>query len=92
MTLPSIIFGFIISTLFGVIFHLLRGGNAGRFLLYLIVGWSGFWSGQWLAEKLGWTFGSLGPLHLGLASILSIVFLGFGYWLSLVKVEKEEKR
>lgn len=89
MTLPAFIFGFIISTLFGVIFHLLRGGNAGRFLLYLILGWVGFWSGQWLASLLGWTFGSIGPLHLGMASIASLVFLGLGYWLSLVRVEEK---
>ena len=89
MTLASYIFGFIISTLFGVIFHLLRGGSAGRFLLYLILGWVGFWAGHWLASILGWNFLSLGPLHLGMASIGSLVSLAIGYWLSLVKVEEK---
>jgi hypothetical protein len=89
MTLAAFIFGFLISTLFGVVFHLLRGGSAGKFLLYLILGWSGFWTGQWLASKMGWTFGSLGPLHLGMSSLMSLVFLGMGYWLSLVRTNGE---
>lgn len=87
MSTPTIILGFFISSLIGVLFHLLRGGNAGRFLLYLILSWAGFWSGQWLAEQFGWTFGSLGALHLGMASITCLVFLGLGYWLSLVQIE-----
>lgn len=84
MPLPSLLFGFLLSTLYGSIFHLWRGGGAGRLLLYLIAGWLGFWSGHFLAERIGWTFASLGPLHLGLASVTSLVLLFLGHWLSLV--------
>lgn len=87
MSLPTLLFGFLISTLLGAAFHLLRGGSAGRFLLYLILGWTGFWAGHFLAGYFGWTFGSLGPLHLGMAILVGLVFLGIGYWLSLVEVE-----
>jgi uncharacterized membrane protein YeaQ/YmgE (transglycosylase-associated protein family) len=87
MSLPTLLFGFLISTLMGAVFHLLRGGSAGRLLLYLILGWVGFWAGHFLASYFGWTFGSIGPLHLGLAVLVSLIFLVIGYWLSLVEVE-----
>jgi uncharacterized membrane protein YeaQ/YmgE (transglycosylase-associated protein family) len=83
MTLPALLFGFIISTLLGSVFHLLRGGSAGRLLLYLILGWTGFWLGHFLAGQFDWTFVSIGPLHLGPAAIGSLIFLAVGYWLSL---------
>jgi hypothetical protein len=89
MSLPSILFGLLLSTLYGAAFHLWRGGSLGRLLLYMILGWAGFWSGQFLASRLDWTFGSLGPLHLGMATFVSAVFLAVGYWLSLVEVERK---
>lgn len=88
MTLPSLLFGFLISTLYGAAFHLWRGGGAGRLSLYLLLGWAGFWVGHLLAGYWGWTFGSVGPLHLGLATLTSAIFLGVGYWLSLVETER----
>lgn len=90
MTLPTIILGFIISTLFGALFHLWRGGGAVRLLFYLLLGWVGFWLGQGFASKLGWTFDKLGPIHIGTASLGSILFLLAGYWLSLVQVVRKE--
>ena len=89
MTFPALIFGLIISTLYGAVFHLWRGGNIWRLLLYLILGWTGFWLGQFLATRLGWSFASLGSLHLGMATLLSALFLFAGYWLSLVEVERK---
>jgi hypothetical protein len=88
MTLPALLFGFIVSTLYGAAFHLWRGGGAGRLILYLVLGWAGFWIGHIAAGWLGWTFGSLGPLHLGMATLTSLVFLGLGYWLSLIEIER----
>jgi hypothetical protein len=84
MTLPALLFGFLLSTLYGAAAHLLLGGRAGRFLLFLLLGWAGFWTGQLLANQLQWTFGSLGVLHLGMATLSSLGFLLCGYWLSLV--------
>jgi hypothetical protein len=65
-----------------------RRGGLERLALYILLAWSGFWIGQFLAVRLGWTFGSLGPLHLGMATLVSLAFLGIGYWLSLVEVER----
>jgi len=85
MNLPGLLLGFVLSTLYGAIFHLWRGGGLGRLLLYIILSWIGFWSGQFLANNLGWTFITVGSLHLGLATLGSLILLLLGYWLSLVR-------
>lgn len=90
MSYPTLIFGILASTLYGAVFHLLRGGGAGRLLLYLFLGWAGFWLGQFIAGQFGWTFVSLGPLHLGMATITSLAFLLVGHWLSLVQPDKSK--
>lgn len=89
MTLPTIVLGLILSTLYGALFHLWRGGNAGRLLLYLILAWIGFWVGQLLGNYFNISMDKLGQLHIVIASLGSIIFLAIGYWLSLVQVEKK---
>jgi hypothetical protein len=89
MTLPALVFGIIISSLYGAAFHLWRDGGIGRLFLYLLLSWFGFWVGHYLAERLGWTFGSVGPLHIGLATVISFLFLFIGHWLSKVEVQKK---
>ncbi len=84
MTIPNFLLGLVISTLFGAGFHLWRGGNAGRLLLYLVLGWAGFWFGHYLGGALNWTFWQMGPLNLGAAVFGSFITLGVGYWLSLI--------
>jgi hypothetical protein len=90
MTIPALIIGLILSTLYGAVFHLWRGGGAGRLLLYLILSWIGFWAGHFLGEALGWNFFGLGALNAGMATLGSLLFLGIGYWLSLVDESEEE--
>ncbi len=89
MTIPAFLLGLVLSTLYGAAFHLWRGGSLGRLFFYLALGWAGFWIGQWLAGQLGWLFLSVGPLHLGMATLLSAIFLFAGYWLSLVEVQRK---
>jgi len=85
MTLPSILIGIVISSLYGAAFHLSRGGGLGRLILYLILAWIGFWIGHILGAALGFTFFNLGPLNLGMATLGAAATLGIGYWLSLVE-------
>jgi hypothetical protein len=85
MSAPSFILGLVIASLLGSAFHLWRGGSLGRLVLYLVLAWIGFGVGQIVASQLGWTFWSVGPLHLGLSIPGCLVFLGLGYWLSLVR-------
>jgi uncharacterized membrane protein YeaQ/YmgE (transglycosylase-associated protein family) len=89
MTLPSFLFGMLIATLFGAVFHFWKRGSFGRLLLYILLSWLGFWAGHFIANRLNLSFDSLGPIHLGAAVAGSILFLLVGYWLSLVEVEKE---
>lgn len=88
MTLPTLILGFLISTLLGAILHLILGGGFGRLLLYLILGWIGFWSGQAIATYFGWSFDRLGELHLMTASILCVLLILVGYYFSLIQKER----
>ena len=85
MTIPSIIIGIIISTIYGAVFHLWRGDGLGRLILYIILAWIGFWLGHLIGNAMGWTFLSLGPLRLGTATLGAAITLGVGYWLSLVE-------
>ncbi len=89
MTLPAFVIGVLISTLYGVVFHLVVGGSFFRLILEIILSWIGFWIGHFIAEQLGWTFISIGPLHWGLATIVSILFMLVGYWLSLIPKKPE---
>jgi hypothetical protein len=81
MTIPALILGILISTLYGAFFHVIRGGNIFYILFYVILSWVGFWLGQFLAMRLSWTFLSIGPLHLGMATITAIALLLLGSWL-----------
>lgn len=88
MTLQAIVFGFAIASLYGSLFHLIRGGGLGKLLLYLLFSWIGFWSGNYFADRSGWTFVTVGPLHLGLATLSSIAFLMIGAWLGKLDVKR----
>jgi hypothetical protein len=85
MTLPALLLGMIIATLYGAAFHLWRGGSFGRLVMYILVAWFGFWAGQLIAQKMGWNFLSVGPLHLGLATLFCFVCLLLGFWLGRVE-------
>jgi uncharacterized membrane protein YeaQ/YmgE (transglycosylase-associated protein family) len=89
MSIPTLFLGLILSTLYGALFHLWRGGNAGRLLLYLILAWVGFWLGQLIGNYLNVTFDALGQLHVVIATLGSLIFLAIGYWLSLVQAENK---
>jgi uncharacterized membrane protein YeaQ/YmgE (transglycosylase-associated protein family) len=87
MSIPTLFLGLILSTLYGAIFHLWRGGNAGRLLLYLLLSWIGFWIGQLVGNLLNVSFDTIGQLHLVTATLGSLIFLAIGFWLSLVQTE-----
>ncbi len=88
MTIPSIFYGFLFATLYGSLFHLWRGGKFGRYIVFVLLSWMGFWIGQIIAEITSWTFISIGAIHLGMATIGSALFLFVGSWLSLAKIER----
>ena len=88
MTLPAFLFGFLISTMYGAVFHLLKGGGPGRLFAYVCFSWAGFWAGHIIASRLGWNMWSIGPLRFGLATAGAVVCLVFGNWISKVRVDR----
>lgn len=52
MPSPSLTFAFILATIYGVLFHLLVGGDVRRLALYLLAGWLGFALGHILGVVL----------------------------------------
>jgi hypothetical protein len=81
MTLPTLIFGGLVATLYGAIFHLIRGGGLGKLLLYILLSWAGFFLGQYIGERTTWEFINIGALNLGIATISSFLFMIAGYWI-----------
>lgn len=90
MTLPSLLLGFLLSTLYAAGFHLIRGGGAGRLLLDLFLAYSGFWAGHFLGEAIGLKLARLGALQVGLASLVAFIFLYVGNWLSQEPVKNKK--
>jgi hypothetical protein len=76
MTLQSWLLAFALATIYGAAFHLWRGGNARRLLLYLLAGWLGFALGQGLGELLSLTILKVGQIHLLPATLGSAIALG----------------
>lgn len=78
MTIPSLLFALLIASLYGVLYHLIRGGGFGRLLLFLILGWAGFALGHLLGAWRGWVLIPMGELNLGLSTLGSLLLLVLG--------------
>jgi hypothetical protein len=81
MNIPTLIFGGLIATLYGAIFHFIRSGGPGRLLTYILLSWAGFWAGHLLAQRFDIGFVNIGTLNLGIATITSFAFMIIGYWI-----------
>ncbi len=88
MTLPAILFGLVLSTIYGAAFHFWRGGSVRKLLLFLFLSWLGFWVGHGIGALLDWTFASTGPVNTGMATLGSAAFLFIGEWLSRVEIAR----
>lgn len=88
ISLPVLFFGTLVATLYGAAFHLIKGGSAGRLLLYMVLAWVGFWTGQYLGARLDLEFFRVGAIHLGTATAVVAVFLLAGDW--LIRLDPEQ--
>ena len=86
MTIPSLIFAFLIASLYGALYHLIRGGGLGRLLLFLILGWVGFALGHLIGVWQGWLLFPVGELNWGLSTLGSLVMLVAGDWISRIRI------
>jgi hypothetical protein len=89
MTLPAIVFGIVLSTVYGTAFHFWKGGSLTRLFLYIMLSWLGFWIGHFVGGALGWSFVAAGQINAGMATLGSAVFLLVGEWLSRVEITKK---
>ncbi len=76
MPSPSVVFSFVVATLYGAAFHLVSGGDARRLALFLLAAWLGFGLGHAVGDSFGVTLLDIGPLHMLPATV--------GAWLALV--------
>ncbi len=72
---PALLLSAILSTVYGVAFHLWRGGNIRRLMLFLVAAWFGFGLGQLIGAALNWNVGLIGEVHLIEATIGSLIAL-----------------
>jgi hypothetical protein len=84
MPIPTIIFGILLSTLYGGLYHLVRGGRTRKLLFYLVLSWAGFWLGDTLGWLLNWTFASAGIMNAGMGTLLAFVFMGIGELVTMI--------
>jgi uncharacterized membrane protein YeaQ/YmgE (transglycosylase-associated protein family) len=75
MNVPALLFGWLIASLIGLLFHLIRGGSLRRLLLYLISAWLGFALGHQLGALTGLTLIRLGAINLFSAVLGSAIAL-----------------
>ncbi len=78
MTIPSLLFGLVVASLYGALFHLVRGGRPARLFLFMALSWLGFTLGHIVGNWRGWILFPVGPLNFGAATIGSILLLALG--------------
>ncbi len=72
---PWFLLAALLSTAYGAVFHLWRGGDMRRLGLFLLASWIGFGLGQAAGALLGSSFAVLGEVHLLEASAGSLIAL-----------------
>ncbi len=82
MTTPAYLLAVILPTLYGALFHLIRGGDARRLLLYLATSWVGFIIGHNLSPLVQAHIYAIGPLNAGMATLGSALALLVADWLA----------
>ncbi len=72
---PALVFGFVISSFYGVAFYLLFGRGWVRLWTYWLIGIVGFAVGQWVGGMVG-----LSALNVGAVNFLEATLIS---WVSL---------
>lgn len=89
---PTLTFAFVVATLFGAVFHLVAGGDARRFALFLMAAWFGFAVGHLLAESLSLAVLRIGTLQMGGASAGALLSLLIVRYLTATRRPSTRKR
>lgn len=87
MNITSYIFGWLLASLLGTLFHLWQNGGIGKLLLYILLSWLGFFLGHLVAHHYGLKFMSVGEVQIAGGILGSILFLLVGNWFTTIKPE-----
>ncbi len=71
MVTPSIVFAFVLASVYGLAFYLIFGHGWARLGLYWVSGVLGFFLGNWLASLLGLSLLTVGTVNPIEATVLS---------------------
>jgi uncharacterized membrane protein YeaQ/YmgE (transglycosylase-associated protein family) len=85
MNVSTYIFGWILATLLGAVFHLWKDGGFWKLVIYIVLSWIGFFLGHLIAKSAGFNFMNVGSLYLGGGIIGSIIVLFAGHWFSRIE-------
>jgi hypothetical protein len=75
MTIHSIILSFVLASLLGAVFHVLRGGSLRRLGLHLLAANLSFFIGHWLSELIHWQLLRIGAINLFPSVLATIIGL-----------------
>jgi hypothetical protein len=75
MNVPAILFGWLLATAIGLVFHFIRGGSLARMGSYIVSAWLGFGIGHFSGEWLHITVFRLGAINLLTAIIGALLAL-----------------
>lgn len=87
MTIPSLVIAALIASLYGALYHWIRGGSPGRLFLFLLFSWVGFTLGHMVGIWQGWILFPMGQLNLGMSTIGSLLLLIAGDWGSNIRMD-----
>ncbi len=91
MTVPALLFAFLVALLYGALYHFVRGGGFGRLILFFILSIIGFTLGHLVGLWRGWVWIPVGSINVGLSSMGSLLILVFGDWLTRMEMREESK-
>lgn len=89
MTNPSFIIAALLASLYGALYHFIRGGGPGRIFLSLFLSWIGFALGHLIGDWQKWILFPMGQLNLGMSTIGSLLLLVLGDWLSQIRSNRQ---
>jgi hypothetical protein len=92
MTIHSIILSFVLASLMGAGFHLLRGGSFRRLGLHLLAANLSFFLGHGLSELIHWQFLRVGAINLFPSALATTIGLILTTALAGEEPEKENKK
>ena len=82
MTIPALVYSFLLASLLGSVFHFWKGGGGRNLLLSLILSWLGFYLGHLLGSSWDFEILMIGPVFGGFGVLGSILLLLIGNFVS----------